>query len=40
MALIFINFMFIRRPSERHSSMYTAAERPVRVPYNGTIAKQ
>ena len=38
--VIFIRqFMFIRRPSERYSPMFSAAERPVCVPYKrkGTI---
>ena len=28
-----VNFMFHRRPTERHSPMFSTAERPVCVPY-------
>ena len=36
---LFVNFMFPRRPTARHSPMFSAAERPVCVPYKrkGTI---
>ena len=30
---LFVNFMFPRRPSARHSPAFSAAERPVCVPY-------
>ena len=40
MQIMFDNFMFTRRPTEYRSRKLSAAERPVCVPYTGTVAGQ
>ena len=40
MQIMFVNFMFTRRPTERLLQTLSAAERPVCVPYTGTVAGQ